>query len=538
MRTIQLFVLGILAAVGLACHDLDVTNPNNPDREVVAHSPSDVETLISTSFRRWFNRSQLTTPSMSLATMADELTSGFFDFGTQETSREPREPIQNDPLAANPPHMSPFSTYYSVIAGVNTGIQAIRQRGLKIMAGNTDVTPRALAFGKFVQGLTHGYIAILYDQGWVHGDAVDSDTLRFGGGSRQVHDLIRPYTEVRDSAIAQLNDAVKLATDNSFTLPGDASAEWVPGVTMTNQKFAQLIHSYIARIMVNSARTPAERAAVDWTTVISHIDQGITEDFAPSGTPSILQSTYKQYSARQRTTTPGDFARVDYMLIGPADLSDNFITWYNKPWSDRTPFQITTTDNRIGTGANKGTYIGYHVANIFAADRGTAQRSYYYFHRLGTSTSWQNGAILVMTVAEMDLLKAEGLIRLGRANEAIPLINKTRVANGGLPPVTIDGVPGDPTNCIPRKLNGSCGSLWDALRYEKRIEGLGVDAAVTFADMRGWGGLVVNTPLHFPFPGNQLQLLQTPLYTVGGGLEGSAAPPNPEKCPTALPRCP
>lgn len=538
MRIMKLLVLGALAVSALACHDLDVTNPNNPDREVVAQNPNDVEALIATSFRRWFNRSQQNTPSLSLSTMADELTSGFFDFGTQETSRQPREPINNDPIAANPPHVGTFSTNYSVIAGVNTGLQAINKYGLKIMAGSTDVTQRAVAFGKFVQGLSHGSIAILYDQGWVHSETVDSDTLRFGGGSQQVHNLIRPYAEVRDTAIAELTAALAISTANSFTLPGDASAEWIPGVTMTNQKFARLIHSYIARVMVYSARNPAERAAVDWQKVISHVDQGIIEDFAPTGTPDIVQSTYKQFASRQRTTTPGDFARVDYMVVGPADLSDNFIKWYNAPWEQRNPFQIKTLDNRIGTGANKGSYIGYHVATIFAADRGTGQRSYYYFHRLGTGTSWQSGAILAMSVAEMDLLKAEALIRLDRAAEAVPLINKTRVKNGGLPPVTIDGAPGDPTTCIPRKLDGSCGSLWDALRYEKRIEGIGIDAAVSFADMRGWGGLVVNTPLHFPIPGNELELLQRPRYTVGGGLKGSAAQPNPEKCPAALPRCP
>lgn len=538
MRIAKTFVLCALAAGLLACQDMDVVNPNNPDRDAVARNPSDVEALISTSFRTWFNRSQHTTPSLSLSTMADELTSGFFDFGTQETSREPREPINNDPIAANPPHVSPFSTYYSVIAGVNTGLQAIKKHDLKIMSGSTDVTARALAFGKFVQGLAHGYIAILYDQGWVHSESVDTDTLRFGGGSRQVHDLIRPYTEIRDTAIAQLTEALQIAMANAFTIPGDAAAEWIPGVTMTNEEFARLINSYIARIMVYTARTPEERAAVDWGKVLTHIENGITTDFAPSASPGIVESGYKRYASRQRTTTPGDFARVDYMLIGPADVSDNFIEWYNTPWEQRTPFQITTIDERIGTGDDRGKYIGYHVANIWAEDRGTGQRSYYYFHRLGTGTSWQSGPILAMTVAEMDLLKAEALIRLGRADEAVPLINKTRVANGGLDPVTIDGVPGTAPNCVPRKFDGSCGSLWDALRYEKRIEGIGVDAAVSFADMRGWGGLVVNTPLHFPIPGVELELLQEPFYTTGGGLQGSAAPPDPERCPVALPRCP
>ena len=61
--------------------------------------------------------------------------------------------------------------------------------------------------------------------------------------------------------------------------------------------------------------------------------------------------------------------------------------------------------------------------------------------------------------------------------------DKTRVANGELPLVTVDGPPDEP-GCVPRKwkgggatLQGQCGSLWDALRYEKRIEMAGVDAS-------------------------------------------------------------
>ena len=112
----------------------------------------------------------------------------------------------------------------------------------------------------------------------------------------------------------------------------------------------------------------------------------------------------------------------------------------------------------------------------------------------GQPGSGTNILLRSMLVSEMDLLKAEGLIRLGRAAEAVPLINKTRVANGQLPPVTVDGPPDEP-GCVPRKLNGQCGSLWDALRYEKRIEGLGVSAVIAYFDARGWQTLPANSIL-------------------------------------------
>jgi hypothetical protein len=138
----------------------------------------------------------------------------------------------------------------------------------------------------------------------------------------------------------------------------------------------------------------------------------------------------------------------------------------------------------------------------------------------------------------MDMLKAEALIRLGRATEAIPLINKTRVANGKLPPVDINGPPDEP-GCVPRKTTGACGSLWDALRYEKRIEVAGTDGTVAFFDARGWNTLAAKSFIMFPIPGRELEIEQLPRYTFGGGGEGSAPTPTWDACPASvtLPRC-
>jgi hypothetical protein len=319
----------------------------------------------------------------------------------------------------------------------------------------------------------------------------------------------------------------------------------------------------MARLMVYVARNPTERQAVDWEAVIAHIDQGITSDFTVTGVVGVIESSYKNRVARLRTGPPGDFMRVDYRTIGPADVTEGFRNWYALGWAQRNPFRMTgTPDRRIVGAATRpatcipvpdparptapnvpsadcGLYMGYHNSTLFNSDRGLGQRSYYFFHRYGGGESYRSGPIPIVNIAEMDLLKAEGLIRLGRADEAVPLINKYRVANGELPPVDINGVPGTSPNCVPRKLDGSCGSLWDALRYEKRLETMGLEGGPAFYDARGWGFLEANTPIHFPIPLRDLQLLRIEPYTFGGtgGVDG-APPPNPERCPVALPRCP
>jgi hypothetical protein len=180
--------------------------------------------------------------------------------------------------------------------------------------------------------------------------------------------------------------------------------------------------------------------------------------------------------------------------------------------------------------------VGYNLNNIFAASRGTYRFSHYFFKRYGTGTTWQDGPLAAMLLSEMRLLKAEGLIRLGLAPAALPLINVSRAA-AGLPDVTVDGPP-DAQGCVPRQLDGDCGSLWDALRHEKRMEGLGVSGVIAFFDARGWQELPENTMLHLPVPGAELATLQRTNYTFGGGGTGSAPAPAFGVCPVVLTRCP
>jgi hypothetical protein len=559
MKSLNRIVLtGALVLTAAACQDMDVTNPNNPNRESVLRSPSDVQALVSASFREWFETTEGSN-AIPMSTMADEFSSAFFDFGALELSTEPR--VIFNPRSPNSAHSTVYQDYYRVIAGINTAFRAIDEGNLKILENGSDVTSRVRAFGKFMQGLAHGQVALMFDQGYVSGETLDFETLTF----EETKALIRPYKEVMDTAIAQLKEAQRLAQASTFTLPNTV-AEWIPGVALTNQQFVRLINTYIARFMAYLPRTTAERAAVNWAEVITRIDAGITSDFAPVGTPGILSSTYKNRASRQRTTTPSDFMRVDNMVIGPADQSQNFINWFNTPAANRQPFRATLIDKRIdgvatwnrttrawdgpvpATCANTpsptatsrpvatcGLYMGFHdEVAFFNPGRGTYLRSFYFYHRWGRGTSFESGPLVIINIAEMDLLKAEALIRLNRAAEALPLINKTRVANGGLPAVTLDGAPGTAPACTPRRINGSCGNLWDALKYEKRIETLGLSGRVPYYDARGWGTLLDATMIHYPMPVVDLELLGMAVYSFGGGGVGSAPARVMDACPQGV----
>jgi hypothetical protein len=126
-----------------------------------------------------------------------------------------------------------------------------------------------------------------------------------------------------------------------------------------------------------------------------------------------------------------------------------------------------------------------------------------------------------MSMDEMKFIRAEALFRVGRFTDAAALINPTRVA-AGLRPADANGPPAG-ADCVPRKDNGACGNLFDAIQYEKRIELFPTEGDISWWDARGWGKLLPGTPYHVPVSGRELISLGIPYYTFGGvGSPGTA----------------
>lgn len=525
----RLAVLASCASLA-ACMDLTATNNNNPDRLRATNTPGDVENLIAGTFQQWWRNIYDTTPTIMLGAMGYEFSTPFLCFGGQPNELEPRPAWNNtSSYTYASSSLNPWRNFYGVISIANDGLQAL-DRGVQIGTNGAN-NARARAFGKFMQGVSHGYLALLYDKAVIIDEKTNVDTL--------VTPKYVPSKDVMAAAIAMLNQSIAISDTASFTLP---TVGWVPGLALTNKDLSRLAHTFIARFMAYEARTPAERAAVDWNQVITQVDAGITADFAPIGQPSVLENNYSRIASRVRTV-PGDYMRGGYWLVGPADSTDGWKNWVATPVANRLPFSMRTKDRRIIGAASptaSGTYFATSsTVSFFNPTRGTYLQTYYYFLRYGAGITWNNGPLVAIGRTELDMLKAEALIRLGRAAEAVPLINKTRLANGQLPAVDVDGPP-DAAGCVPRKTTGACGSLWDAMRYEKRIEGAGIDGTVAYFDARGWGTLAANSFLEFPIPARELEIQRIPLYTFGGqGGQSSAAPPKWDTCPSGvtLARC-
>src|SRR5688572_19835680 len=100
MRSVK--YLACAAALLLAgCQELNIENPNAPDRTRATQQPTATESFVASSFRSWWPvAGHDDYPSWALSTMALEVTSGFADFGQLETSALPRSAWNNSPVNA------------------------------------------------------------------------------------------------------------------------------------------------------------------------------------------------------------------------------------------------------------------------------------------------------------------------------------------------------------------------------------------------------------------------------------------------------
>ena len=160
-----------------------------------------------------------------------------------------------------------FQSLQRVARTAANGLVNVNKTGFTL--GNATQDLRAKAFGYFVLGVANGDEMMAHDS---LSFVSETDTL---GGA--VKPLIGSKTSMGlalgqlDSAIAVTNRAIALG---GFTLPSN----WVNGNALTSAQFIQLIRSYKARFRAGVARTPTERAAVDWDQVIADAAAGITSD--------------------------------------------------------------------------------------------------------------------------------------------------------------------------------------------------------------------------------------------------------------------
>jgi hypothetical protein len=198
---------------------------------------------------------------------------------------------------------------------------------------------------------------------------------------------------------------------------------------------------------------------------------------------------------------------------------------------NRFPAGSTVAEQRLAPGrffrANRASESGGTWAR---PDRGKWRWSWYKHNR--GEEYWNDLAFDVaeIRIQEMNLLKAEAKFRQGDKAGAAANNNTTRTAAG----LNATDAAGTNSSCVPKLPNGSCGDLWEMLKWEKRLETIttGPFGVGWFFDGRGWGDFAQDTPLFWAVPFQDLQARGRSIAQIYGAGPGSGNAPNSASGPS------
>ena len=523
-------VASLLLFGAAACGDLEVDNTLAPDADRALANPGDVASLIGGSWATWWNMTyNFNGAAPMLSTMSFQHSAWPANFGMVHYSSIPRVPVTNSTAHDFYGNWANMYTWgYRTIAAANDGLRAIY--------GGIDLgedAAMAEAFARFMQGLGYGSLALIFDQG-----SIVDETTDLTGDLPAVG-----YQEMMDAAIGYLDQAIAIASANSFEVP---SAWTHSEATLTSALLARVASSYKARFRAGVARTPEERAAVDWNAVLADVNAGVTSDFNYE-----FDGTGNSWNASVYYGLLFGWGQMNYFVHGMADQSGRYQEWLSIPVADRVPdlpsgpFLIDTPDLRfpqgatqmeqIEDGAERSGQVRFRIPHSASGtplhfqgavgsqwgrpDRGTWRWSYYRDAR--TAPMVDVGVSPDIAMAEMNTLAAEAHYRLGNPGAAAELVNITRTAAG----LNATDAAGTNTSCVPRLPDGTCGDLFEMMKWEKRMEAghnSGYLSALWYFEGRGWGDLMQGTILNWPVPARDAELAGLPIVEYGGSMEWGA----------------
>jgi hypothetical protein len=542
MRFIRWMAATAVVVLLGGCDALEVTNPNNPDRGRVLANPADVESLAAAQFQQIISGTvgalaRVNQRGMSLGL---ENANGLANNAMGPGSAIPKLPIDNS--RGNAYQDDNFATF-RILSFVtrNTADVLARTKGadFSLGVGRANDLTRLNAWTHFVSGVAHGYLSLVYDSAAI---AQPSDAPA---------DIpaLQGYAAVNAYALAQFDSALAYLSMAGVTaLP----SEWLTGPagpSVSVADFTRIARSFRARMQAGVARDPTERAAVNWDEVIAAATNGIQSDLNIHMNPNSgwdhhwLHASYHFRDA--------NWHQAIYYIIGMADVSGAFDTWLGQARDSKVIFTIVTPDLRFPQGNTRA-----DQNRAAAADDTPLPEGQYFRNRQPSkdqsSVGWQNsmydhyrfrafanndriGPLPWFSKAENDMLAAEGYIRKANFAAAAALIDVTRERNG-LPALTgvitsaTTPVPGG-SQCVPRVPVGpnytstACGTIMEAMKWEKRMETAYTTFAPWYFDGRGWGDLPEGTPLHLPVPVQELDARRMASYNMGGfGRPGGSGP--------------
>ncbi len=522
----RLLVAGAAAVSVAACSDgLSVVNENSPDAERALNRPTDVENLIKASFSTAY-ATTLGSANLyaQMICLGMENYSNLANFGMGTRSGIPRPPINNNRNNSTAgENYGPFLGLHRAARAAALGLSRVNQPTFTFFPSNPSQVARAKAFAHFVIGYSVGYAALAYDS--IATPSPDNDLTQSAP---------LPLTDAAAAmayALAEFDSALAYAgAMGTQTLTG-----WVDVSTaMSAAQFTAYVRGHKARFRANMPRTAAGAAGVDWVSV--EADAAAFLATFPAGFNMALQPSAgfgMNWITNHYQSNSVNWHQI-WGFWGFADTSGAYDAWLASPVALRAPYVVATADLRWPRGTTRaaqqaapGTLIENRATgnDWFGDNLGNSQ--YRHIRNQALRNANTIGPYNYMPAGELRMLQAEARYRQGNFTGAATLINVSRVASG-LPAVdevtTTAGtiVPGSANGCIPRVPQGpsftaaACGTLLEALKYEKRMETWFTHWGAWFLDGRRWGDLPTGTPAEWPVPYQEMDTRLQSFYSVTG----------------------
>ena len=537
--------LAVLAflAIATSCGNLDVENPNAPDRKRALSDPAALEAVAGCAMRTWLNAYTSLRGAGVLATQARSYSSSWnngnlnFYSSVDNPSAPPDQwnrmsrSWQNDPSAGARTSIDAFwgggldeqtnvrGGFYNSLSAANDVLKAIRDTTKnRVEFPTATAQKRAETFALFMQGASMSMLSLLYDKAYVADENTDLSTpAAIAALQYSKRDV------VRDSAVSKLEQAAALADANTFT----TAASWTGpgGFTYSNTDIAKMSRTIAAMTLAWYPRDSTEIAKVDWAKVAQLASKGMS-----TGTPVDLrfqQDGYVFWVSELMNWFDGiDGGRMHTRVahfMDPATQKDPY------PLEEGGNAQPNSPDQRLGDGSygnadteesfgtpvrtsNGGTdYAWSSVGAIMRPDRGSYHQSNIAQVRYdgsgvmdGDGQYSSHGPAPALNATINDLIWAEALIRMGGATnlaKAAELIDKTRVGRGGLSSsataIANVGTDNDGPCMANNRLastGGTC-TLMSMLLYEYEVELPGLGPAIYWVERKlpvivggGWTG--------------------------------------------------
>ena len=336
IRAISAAACAVLLAACTASNVLDVKNLNNPDVARAYSTPAGIEGIIGTLYQQLNNGVNTTNVQAAGHMLALEGYSTVANFGMNTRIAIPRFPIINDrgnSIDAN--NLADFSNNQKLARNAANLVQAMdKLPSVQQTTGSPAQDARDRGFAQFVNGAALGYTSLVYDSAAIVNSQVASDAIPPLSG----------YAAVNAAALALMDSALATAGGSAAAAAFPLPSSWINGNGMSQAAWVQFVHSWKARLRAGVARSPAERAAVKWASVIADASAGITADIkitmgggwncAYVSTPTIPVS---RHSPTCRFPRDGSNARCATSLVSSSWAIPSPDPWY-----------CTSTGPRIG----------------------------------------------------------------------------------------------------------------------------------------------------------------------------------------------